>query len=98
MGGLQALLVMIVVSPNFESLGSYLLAFFVVLFVAAYVGLSSGRLAFAGQQAGVSFVVAYAALSPNADFYTPLWRAGGGFLWGVPLSLVCFLVRPRYAL
>ena len=33
---------------------SYLLAFFVVLFVAAYVGLSSGRLAYAGQQAGVS--------------------------------------------
>jgi uncharacterized membrane protein YccC len=38
LGGLQVLLVMIVVSPNFESLGSYLLAFFVVLFVAAYVG------------------------------------------------------------
>ena len=30
-----------------------------------YMGLSSGRLAYAGQQAGVSFVVAYAALSPE---------------------------------
>src|SRR5258705_13180789 len=97
MGGLQALLVMIVVSPNFESLGSYLLAFFVVLFVAAYVGLSSGRLAYAGQQAGVSFVVAYAALSPNADFYTPLWRVWGIFLGLIIVTLVFLLVAPEYA-
>ena len=37
-GGLLALPVMIVVSPNFESLGSYLLAFFVVLFVCRLRG------------------------------------------------------------
>jgi uncharacterized membrane protein YccC len=97
LGGLQVLLVMIVVSPNFESLGSYLLAFFVVLFVAAYVGLSSGRLAYAGQQAGVSFVVAYAALSPNADFYTPLWRVWGIFLGLIIVTLVFLLVAPEYA-
>jgi uncharacterized membrane protein YccC len=97
LGGLQVLLVMSVVSPNFESLGSYLLAFFVVLFVAAYVGLSSGRLAYAGQQAGVSFVVAYAALSPNADFYTPLWRVWGIFLGLIIVTLVFLLVAPEYA-
>src|SRR4029434_10248423 len=97
LGGLQVLLVMIVVSPNFESLGSYLLAFFVVLFVAAYVGLRHGRLAYAGQQAGVSFVVAYAALSPNADFYTPLWRVWGIFLGLIIVTLVFLLVAPEYA-
>jgi uncharacterized membrane protein YccC len=97
LGGLQALLIIFVVSPNFESLGSYLLAFFVVLFVAAYVGLSSGRLAYAGQQAGVSFVVAYAALSPNADFYTPLWRVWGIFLGLIIVTLVFLLVAPEYA-
>ena len=96
-GGLQALLIMIIVSPNFESAASYLLAFFVVLFVAGYVGLSSGRLAYVGQQAGVSFVVAYTALSPNADFYTPLWRVWGIFLGLVIVILVFLFVAPEYA-
>src|SRR5262245_34112852 len=96
-GGLQALLIIFVVSPNFESLASYLLAFFVVLFLAAYVGLSSGRLAYAGQQAGVSFIVAYAALSPNADFYTPLWRVWGIFLGLIIVTLVFLLLVPEYA-
>jgi hypothetical protein len=50
-GGLLALPVMMVVSPNFSSVGSYMAAFFVVLFISAYVSLSSGRLAYAGQQA-----------------------------------------------
>jgi uncharacterized membrane protein YccC len=54
-GGLLALPVMMVVSPNFESLGSYMAAFFVMLFICAYVSLSSGRLAYAGQQAGRLF-------------------------------------------
>ena len=49
-GGLLALAIIIVVSPNFPSVGAYLLAFFVVLFICAYVNLSSGRLAYAGQQ------------------------------------------------
>ena len=97
LGGLQVLLIMMVVSPNFESVASYLLAFFIVLFVAAYVGLSGGRLAYAGQQAGVSFVVAYAALSPNADFYTPLWRVWGIFLGLIIVTLVFLLVAPEYA-
>jgi len=96
-GGLQVLLIMIVVSPNFESVTSYLLAFFFVLFVAAYVGLSSGRLAYAGQQAGVSFVVAYYTLSPNADFYTPLWRVWGIFLGLIIVTLVFLLLVPEYA-
>jgi len=96
-GGLLALPVMMVVSSNFESIGSYLAAFFVVLFICAYVSLSSGRLAYAGQQAGVSFILAYASLSPNANFYEPLWR-----VWGISLGLmivtsVFLLVAPEYA-
>jgi uncharacterized membrane protein YccC len=96
-GGLQALLIIFVVSPNFESLASYLLAFFVVLFLAAYVGLSSGRLAYAGQQAGVSFIVAYYTLSPSADFYTPLWRVWGIFLGLIIVTLVFLFLVPEYA-
>jgi len=94
-GGLQVLLIMIIVSPNFESAASYLLAFFVVLFVAGYVGVRLGRLAYVGQQAGMSFVVAYTALSPNADFYTPLWRVWGIFLGLVIVMLVFLFVAPE---
>jgi Fusaric acid resistance protein family len=97
LGGLLALPVMMVVSPNFESVGSYLVAFFLVLFMCAYVSLSSGRLAYAGQQAGVSFILAYASLSPNANFYQPLWRVWGIFLGLVIVTLVFLLVAPEYA-
>ena len=96
-GGLLALPVMMVVSPNFSSLGSYLAAFFVVLFICAYVSLSSGRLAYAGQQGGLSFVIAYASLSPNANFYEPLWRVWGIFLGLIIVTLVFLLVAPEYA-
>jgi len=95
-GGLLALPVMMVVSPNFESLEAYLAAFFVVLFICAYVSLSSGRLAYAGQQAGVSFILAYASLSPNANFYEPLWRVWGIFLGLMIVTLVFLLVAPEY--
>src|SRR5262245_49666953 len=96
-GGLLALPVMMVVSPNFSSLGSYLAAFFVVLFICAYVSLSSGRLAYAGQQGGLSFVIAYASLSPTDDFYAPLWRVWGIFLGLIIVTLVFLLVAPEYA-
>src|SRR5262245_58196149 len=96
-GGLLALPVMMVVSPNFLSLGSYLAAFFVVLFISAYVSLSSGRLAYAGQQGGLSFVIAYASLSPSDDFYAPLWRVWGIFLGLIIVTLVFLLVAPEYA-
>ena len=96
-GGLLGLLMIFVVSPNFESLGSYLLAFFIALFVAAYVGLSSGRLAYAGQQGGVSFVLAYASLSPNVNVHEPLWRVWGIFLGLVIVTLVFLLITPEYA-
>ena len=96
-GGLLALPVMMVVSPNFLSLGSYLAAFFVVLFICAYVSLSSGRLAYAGQQGGLSFIIAYASLSPNANFYAPLWRVWGIFLGLIIVTLVFLLVAPEYA-
>ena len=96
-GGLLALPVMMVVSPNFSSVGSYLAAFFVVLFISAYVSLSSGRLAYAGQQGGLSFVIAYASLSPNDNFYAPLWRVWGIFLGLIIVTLVFLLVAPEYA-
>jgi Fusaric acid resistance protein family len=96
-GGLLALSIMMVISPNFESLEWYLAAFFVVLFFCAYVSLSSGRLAYAGQQAGTAFIVAYASLSPSVNFYEPLWRMWGIFLGLTIVTLVFLLVATEYA-
>jgi uncharacterized membrane protein YccC len=96
-GGVVTLATIIVVSPNSESVSSYLAALFVVLFLCSYVGLSSGRLAYAGHQTGMTFLFAYYALSPSADVVEPLWR-----LWGISLGLgilsaVFLLVPPEYA-
>src|SRR4029450_1320282 len=95
-GGLLALAIIIVVSANFASVGAHLLALFVVLFICAYVSLSSGRLAHAGQQAGVAFVVGYAALSPSANFYEPLWRVLWVFLPLLLLTFFVLLFSPAY--
>jgi uncharacterized membrane protein YccC len=97
LGGVLALATIIVVSPNSESVSSYLAAFFVVLFLCSYVGLSSGRLALAGQQAGMTFIFTYHALSPNADVVEPLWRLWGILLGLAILSAVFLLVPPEYA-
>ena len=96
-GGVLTLAAILVVSPNAESVSSYLAAFFVVLFVCAYVGLSSGRLAYAGVQTGMTFIFAYYALSPNADVVEPLWRLWGILLGLGTLSAVFLLVPPAYA-
>src|SRR5262249_36585808 len=96
-GGALTLATIIVVSPNSESVSSYLAAFFVVLFVCSYVGLSSGRLAYAGFQTGMTFIFAYYALSPSADVVEPLWRLWGILLGLGTLSAVFLLVPPGYA-
>jgi uncharacterized membrane protein YccC len=97
LGGLAALIVVIAVSPNFESASAYALAFFCVLFVLAYVGLSGPRLAYAGQQGALTFIIMYYGLSPNTDITEPLWRMWGVLLGLVIVSAVFLLVKPGYA-
>jgi hypothetical protein len=95
LGGLLVLAVIIVASPNFESVRSYFAAFFVAIFLCAYPSLSSGRVAYAGQQAGVSFVLTYATSTAKADVYDPLWRVWGIFLGLLIVSSVFLLVGAR---
>jgi multidrug resistance protein MdtO len=95
LGGLLVLAVIIVASPNFESVGSYFAAFFVAIFLCAYPSLSSGHVAYAGQQAGVSFVLTYATSTAKADVYDPLWRVWGIFLGLLIVSSVFLLVGAR---
>jgi uncharacterized membrane protein YccC len=90
-GGLLALPVMLVVSPNFESLGAYLAAFFVVLFLCAYLSLSSGRLA-CGPAGWCLFYLAYAAL-PKRQLMSRC-GASGVFLGLLIVTAVFLLVAP----
>ena len=55
LGGVLGLAAIIAVSPNFETIVTYMAVFFVALLPCAYLGLSSGRLAYPGKQAGVTF-------------------------------------------
>jgi uncharacterized membrane protein YccC len=96
-GGLISLLMIIVVTPNFETLPAYLLAIFIVLYVSAYSSLSSGRVAYAGKQIGTTFVLVFAGLSPSANVYGPLWRIWGILLGTLVVTALCFILRPEYA-
>jgi hypothetical protein len=96
-GGLISLLMIIIVTPNFETLPAYLLALFVVFYVSAYSSLSSGRVAYAGKQIGTTFAIVFAGLSPSADVYGPLWRIWGILLGTVIVMVVYIALRPEYA-
>jgi uncharacterized membrane protein YccC len=96
-GGLISLLMIIIVTPNFETLPAYVLALFVVLYISAYSALSSGRVAYAGKQIGTTFVLAFAGLSPSADVYTALWRIWGILLGTLIVAVVFLILWPAYA-
>src|SRR5208283_4972672 len=80
-GGAVSLLAIIVVSPNFESLPTYMLAAFAVFYPFAYSSLGNARMSYAGKQMGVIFSLVFVGLSPSVDIYEPLWR-----IWGVLLG------------
>ena len=95
--GVLSLAAIIVSSPNFETIVSYLIVCFIVFYLAAYIGLSAGGLGYAGKQAGTTFALVFVALSPSADVYEPLYR-----LWGVVsrrmvVALVFLILAPEYA-
>jgi Fusaric acid resistance protein family len=97
LGGALSLLAIIIAAPNFASLPSYMLVTFVVIFISAYSSLSSGRVAYAGKQIGVTFLLVFAGLSPSPDVYSPLWRAWGILLGTIVVAVVFFLLWPVYA-
>lgn len=97
LGGLISLLMIIIVTPNFETLPAYLLAIFIILYVSAYSSLSSGRVAYAGKQIGTTFAIVFAGLSPSADIYGPLWRIWGILIGTVVVTVVYIFLGPEYA-
>ncbi|HVN28609.1 MAG TPA: FUSC family protein [Candidatus Binataceae bacterium] len=96
-GGAVSLLVIIIVSPNFDTLPIYLLACFAVFFPFAYSSLGNARMSFAGKQMGVIFSLVFVGLSPAVDIYEPLWRIWGVLLGDVVVATVFFTMWPEYA-
>jgi Fusaric acid resistance protein family len=96
-GGAIALLTIIIVSPNSDTLLGYLLANFIVFYISAYSSLTSGRVAYAGKQMGTTFALVFTGLSPAVDVYEPLWRIWGILLGTLVVAIAAFLLWPEYA-
>ncbi len=97
LGGAISLLAIIIAAPNFESLPSYMMVTFVVLFISGYAALSSGRVAYAGKQLGTTFLLVFAGLGPFADIYSPLWRTWGILLGTLVVTVVFLVLWPVYS-
>ncbi|MBV8362021.1 MAG: FUSC family protein, partial [Deltaproteobacteria bacterium] len=96
-GGAAALLAIVIVSPNFDTLPTYLLVLFIIFYISAYSSLTSGRVSYAGKQLGITFAIVFAGLSPAVDIYGPLWRSWGILLGSFVVALVFLIVVPEYA-
>ncbi len=96
-GGVIVLAIIIIVSPNFETLPVYMLAVFIVLLISGYAALASGRTAYAGKSIGTTFLLVFAGLSPSVDIYGPLWRLWGIALGTLIVTVVFFILWPEYA-
>jgi uncharacterized membrane protein YccC len=96
-GGLATLGAMLLVSQNFDSLPSYVIAIFAVTLLSTYVAQSSDWLNYAGKQIGITFLICYVGMRPSTDVYTPLWRFWGIVLGVVTTGFVYLLLWPEYA-
>jgi uncharacterized membrane protein YccC len=97
LGGVLGLAAIIAVSPNFETIVTYIAVFFVALVPCAYLGLSSGRLAYPGKQAGITFCLLFVGLSPSVREYEALWRLWGVLLGVIVVAVVFIMLWPEYA-
>ena len=97
LGGIAALVSMVLVSQNFDSLPPYLVAIFAVTMFSAYVSQSSEWLGYAGIQTGMTFLICYVGLAPSSDIYRPLWRFWGIVLGVLTTGFVFLFLWPEYA-
>jgi hypothetical protein len=96
-GGAVSLLAIIIVSPNFDTLPTYMLAAFAVFYAFAYSSLGNARMSFAGKQMGVIFSLVFVGLRPSVNIYEPLWRIWGVLLGDFVVAIVFFTLWPEYA-
>jgi hypothetical protein len=96
-GGAVSLLLIIIISPNFETLPTYMFAAFAVFYAFAYSSLGNARMSFAGKQMGIIFSLVFVGLSPSDNIYEPLWRIWGLLLGDLVVAMVFFTLWPEYA-
>jgi uncharacterized membrane protein YccC len=96
-GGAVSLLIIIIVSPNFDTLPTYMLAAFAVFYPFAYSSLGNARMSYAGKQMGIIFSLVFVGLSPSVNIYEPLWRIWGVLLGDFVVAMVFFTLWPEYA-
>jgi Fusaric acid resistance protein family len=96
-GGMIVVLMVIVVSPNFDTVPVYVIAIFLTLVVSGYTGQSSERVAYAGKQIGTVVMLAFAGLSPSVAVEAPLWRVWGILIGTIAVLVVSFTLWPEYA-
>jgi uncharacterized membrane protein YccC len=96
-GGAFTLLAIIIVSRNFETLLTYMLAAFAVFYPFSYSSLGNARMSYAGKQMGIIFSLAFVGLSPSVDIYEPLWRIWGLLLGNFVVAIIFFFLWPEYA-
>jgi uncharacterized membrane protein YccC len=96
-GGAVSLLAIIIVTPNFETLPTYMLAAFAVFYPFAYCSLGNARMSYAGKQMGIIFSLVFVGLSPSNNIYEPLWRIWGLLLGDFVVAMVFFTLWPEYA-
>lgn len=96
-GGAMVIVMVIVVSPNFESLPVYIMVLFVTLLISGYTGQGSERFAYAGKQIGTVVMLAYAGLSPSVAVEPPLWRIWSILLGTGVVLVVSLTLWPEYA-
>lgn len=96
-GGIISLVAIMIVTPNFSTLPSYLIVTLIVLCLSGYASLGSGRTAYAGKQIATTFLLVFADLSPALDVYEPLWRIWSIFLGILVVMIVFFVISPEYA-
>jgi hypothetical protein len=65
---------------------------------STYVSQSSEWLAYAGIQAGITFLICYVGLAPSSNIYEPLWRFWGIVLGVLTTGFVFLFLWPEYAI
>ncbi|MGH7839634.1 MAG: FUSC family protein [Candidatus Binataceae bacterium] len=97
LGGAIVVLMVTIVSPNFETLPAYVMAIFIALVLSGYAGQGSGRIAYAGKQIGTTVMLAFAGLAPSVAVEAPLWRVWGILLGTAIVLVVSLALWPEYA-
>jgi len=96
-GGAIAIAMIVVVTPNFDTILTYMIVCFVVFLPFAWAAQSSSRLAYAGSQMGTTFTLVFAGLSPSLRVTEPLWRTWGVILGIIVTTVVFLILWPAYA-